>query len=99
MRSGSERQFRPGDSRRAKPSSCSISQMAVTTEGSAVVFQGSLDVIEGKILLAHGRDELGRLLSGVGLDAPLGLDGLCKASRVACSLPSLAIPPAASFTQ
>ena len=73
--------------------------MAVTTEGSAVVFQGSLDVIEGKILLAHGRDELGRLLSGVELDAPLGLDGLCKASRVSCSLPSLAIAPAASFTQ
>src|SRR5215468_4695766 len=28
------------------------------TEGSAVVFQGSLDVIDGKILLAHGQDEL-----------------------------------------
>ena len=28
------------------------------TEGSAVVFQGSLDVIDGKILLAHGEDEL-----------------------------------------
>ena len=28
------------------------------TEGSAVVFQGSLDVIDGKILLAQGEDEL-----------------------------------------
>src|SRR5262249_56386470 len=28
------------------------------TEGSAVVFQGSLDVIDGKILLAHGQNEL-----------------------------------------